>query len=80
MAAIEGKYGTITASNKAFHPDEPVFLIRATDRKAAETIRHYIWLCEKMGCTFEHIDAAEKHLEQIQDWQEANPTLVKKPD
>lgn len=79
-AAIEGKYGLITASRKKFHPGEPVFLLRATDRKAPEAIYHYAILCKQIGCSEEHVDAALSHGDRIREWQLQNPELVKNPD
>ena len=77
---IDGKYGHITAEHKQFHPDEPLFLLRATDRHAPETIRMYADLCEDKGCTPEHVDAAYRHAERMENWQAANSDLVKTPD
>lgn len=75
--ACDGKYGIITAEKKQFHPGEPVFLIRATDPAAAETIEHYAAQCKLRGCSDEHIAACEMHAARIATWQADNPDLVK---
>lgn len=74
---IEGKYGTITASEKKFHPGEPVFLIRGTDPFAAHSIIDYARRCQSAGCPAEHVDAAFDQAMKIADWQRENPEKVK---
>lgn len=81
IGAAEGKYGVITASNKAFHPGEPVFLIRATDPFAHDIIKDYAEYCRQNECSPEHVEAAHAHAERIRHWQRKNLHLVKKlPD
>lgn len=81
MPGIEGKYGTITTTGKQFHPGEPVFILRATDPLAPDAIREYADLCEDWACAKDHVDAVLDHADRIEEWQKANPTLVKKlPD
>ena len=81
MAAIEGKYGIITAEKKQFHENEPVFLLRGTDPLAVEAIREYAFACHKAGCAEEHCNAAWDHAKRMEDWQDAHPELVKElPD
>ena len=46
---MENKYGKIPASNAVFPAEEPLFLIRAQDKFAARTVRHYADLREKAG-------------------------------
>lgn len=77
---LEGKYGTIYSSNKRFHPGEPVFIIRATDRNAVRGIMDYAARCITEGCTGEHVEACVTHALRIRDWQTKHPELVKKPD
>jgi hypothetical protein len=79
-SAVEGKYGVITARRKAFHPGEPVFIIRATDRNAVAAVIDYASACANDGCDALHVKAAVDHAYRIREWQENNPTLVKKPD
>ena len=76
----DGKYGTIYCTGKQFHPGEPVFLIRATDRNAHNTLTYYAQVCAKDRCSPEHVDAVVDHAVRIYQWQKANPTLVKQPD
>lgn len=78
--AIEGKYGKITTEKKQIPEDEPVFLLRATDHNTPAVLAGYMMLCCLSGCSIEHLNAIEEHKKRIQDWQEANPSKVKKPD
>lgn len=77
MNNIDGKYGEITMSKKQLHPGEPVFLLRAQDPLAPATIRDYAVLCEQRDCHPAHIEAANRHAQRIEDWQEEHPELVK---
>jgi hypothetical protein len=76
-----GKYGAIFSTQKKFHRDEPVFLIRATDPLAYKIVQEYGERCVVAGCSTEHVEAAFAHAKRIREWQERNPSLVKKlPD
>ncbi len=79
-SAVEGKYGRIRADKKNFHPDEPVFLFRATDRLAPAAIIQYAIACREAGCSPEHVKACLEHAKRVQEWQRDHPELVKLPD
>lgn len=71
------KYGKITSSKVKFKPDEPVFLIRATDPFATTTVIEYARRCEKEGTEKKLVDEAFDHAMRIAEWQRHNPDLVK---
>ena len=73
----QGKYGTITSSEKQFHLNEPIFLLRATDPLAPQAISKYADLCSQEGCSDEHVRAAYDWAATIAAWQSENPELVK---
>ncbi len=78
---IDSKYGRVTVENKTFHPDEPVFLLRATDPLTVKMVREYAERCVVAGCDATHVADAFAHAHRIEAWQQANPALVKKrPD
>lgn len=78
---VEGKYGVVFSTQKKFYRDEPVFLIRATDPLAYKLVLEYGERCMVAGCDDAHIKAAFDHAARIFDWQQKNPSLVKKkPD
>lgn len=54
-----------------------MFLLRATDPFAAQTVMEYARHCEDAGCSKEHVEAAMDHAYRIRQWQAENPTLVK---
>ena len=59
--------------------DEPVFLIRGRDILAPEAVQAYMNLC-KVLCLDEQAGEVDKAIDEIVEWQEANPNLVKDPD
>lgn len=77
MSGIDGKYGEITSSKKEFHPEEPIFLFRATDPLAPVAIRYYGEICRQADCAPEHTEAVFRHASRIEDWQRQHPDLVK---
>lgn len=82
MGGIDRKYGTITTEreNTPFHPNEPVFLIRAQDRCAVETVLAYAELASEQGAPEELVAGAQAAADGIAQWQNDNPNLVKTPD
>lgn len=77
---MPAEYGVITASKKEFHPGEPLFLFRASDKLMIMRIADYADDCEDSGCSQEHVDGVRAALEKIRVWRLANKNLVKKPD
>ncbi len=79
--AREGKYGEIFATNKTFHKDEPVFLLRGTDPLAFTTIMLYHALARVAGCSQGFLDEILTHAGNMETWQHENTHLVKtRPD
>lgn len=73
------KYGSVWAENKAFHQDEPVLVLRASDRLAPAAIRAYAELCEAAGVPNDHTCVTLETAQVFLDWQQKNAKLVKKP-
>ena len=74
---IDSKYGQITTEHGTFHPDEPVFLLRGQDPLAPGAIESYAILCEIEECDPGHVADAREAAARMEDWQAANPDLVK---
>lgn len=74
---IDGKYGRITTERGDFYPEEPVFLLRAQDPLAPGAIESYAILCEMEDCDPGHVAAVREAAARMEEWQEANPELVK---
>lgn len=72
----KGKYGSIKSSEVKFHPDEPLFLIRATDRFAVHTVIEYARRLQKEGASEEFVDDIFNVAMKIAEWQRENPELV----
>lgn len=64
--------------NKAA-PDEPLFILRPTDRNAPAMILHWIQLSAASGVPNEKLQSAFDQFKEISDWQKDHPELVKNP-
>lgn len=60
--------------------DEPVFILRGNDALAPATIQAWLDLAEDSDVNAEKVNFAEKHLQDIKEYQEKNPDKVKLPD
>lgn len=81
MPGIDLKFGEVTTTEKTFHENEPVFIIRGQDPLATQIIHHYRDAAIRKGCDREHIDAVSRAIEEFHKWQNENSDLVKeKPD
>jgi len=49
-------------------PDEPVFLLRAQDSVAADTVRHWAYLNERANGDPALTQAAREHAIRMDDW------------
>jgi hypothetical protein len=61
-------------------PDEPVFLLRASDVWAPVLVRHWAALAEESGAPIEKRRAAHRVANEMRAWREQNPDRVKAPD
>lgn len=82
--AQDPKYGQVTVEKipgNPFEEDEVVVLFRARDKKLPELLGHYEFLCSGEGNSpQEHLDSILSVREQVVEWQEQHPELVKVPD
>ncbi len=63
-------------SGEMIPDDEPIFILRARDRKAPSIIAHYAELCQDPT----HKDAVRTRSAQFFNWQECHKDRVKEPD
>lgn len=75
-----GKYGHIQTERGKFHDGEPVFILRAADAAALETLGAYLGMCAFLGCSADHLGGIQDIINQFELWQHTNPELVKLPD
>jgi hypothetical protein len=77
------KYGQVAISKSDDHsplnPEEPVFILRATDSLACAAIRQYANLCHTAGLG-EHAGSITPVLRMFEEWQRQNPEKVTAPD
>jgi hypothetical protein len=73
--AKAGKYGEVPFEN--IPDDEPVFVIRAKDRAALETLYAYVEYVEDVGAEKEFIDhITEQVVPDFRAWQQSHDTKV----
>src|SRR5215813_6030170 len=63
-------------SGAAIPEDEPIFIFRASDRKAAEVLWHYSAHCKDKI----HRKAVETRALQFENWAQEHPSRMKEPD
>ena len=84
MRQIDGKYktnGNITKMDGTPIPDdEPLILFRAKDKLLPQVIENYKKLCQDAGCQPQQIETLGQLIQQVKDWQAANPDKVRLPD
>ena len=73
---IENNQIVNIATGIAVPEEEPVFILRAQDIVAADTIDFYVDMCDNA----DHIAAAEKVRLEFVQWRVNNITRVKQPD
>lgn len=56
--------------------DEPLFILRAQDRKALPALSHYLAILD----TLEHKAEVMKSINDFREFQEMNPERMKEPD
>lgn len=66
---------TVRATGKPIPDDEPVFILRASDRHAVDVLDFYSTRCDGTQSF-----AAEQVAEVFQQWANANPGRMKEPD
>ena len=74
------KYGEVTTKKGSIPRDEPVFVLRAQDRAALPTLRHYENECRVLGAGEDHYSAITNVIEKFQKFADDNPDKIKTPD
>lgn len=63
-------------TGKPIPSNEPVFILRAKDVFAPQTLAYYLQFC----VTVEHKQAVEQRISEFNKFQRDNPDVVKAPD
>ena len=56
--------------------DEPVFVLRAQDACAIDTLHAYVNACEAHGASDEHLEAVDVVRKRFMAWQRTHSTKV----
>lgn len=65
---VDAKYGEITTEYGAIGEDEPVFVLRAQDVLAHETLVHYHKQAGRFGCTTHFRDDVLQAIVNFERW------------
>lgn len=57
-------------------PDEPIFVLRAQDRLAPETLQFWIDIAERDGVCPSKLNDARLSLRDMREWQELHETKI----
>jgi hypothetical protein len=60
--------------------DEPLFVLRAQDVTAPETVRHWARNAQTRGVNMSKVSEAFQCANDMEDWQNRNLAIVKAPD
>lgn len=72
--ARDTKYGDIDIEK--IGKDEPVFILRAQDRKALQAMARYRSICEEGGVEQSHLDAIDRAYDAFTEWQRTHATKL----
>lgn len=76
--AQDSKYGKIDI--EGIPDDEPIFILRAQDKAAPQTINQYAENAIRAGSPTEHAAAARRVSSTMREWQQENEEKVKAGD
>lgn len=76
LMGYSARYGKVTTEKGDIPEEEPVFLFRAQDKTLPTILSRYYQMCREMGTTAEHLEALDKVIHDIVDWQSKNFTEV----
>lgn len=63
-----------------FPKDEPLFVLRAKDMAAAQTLEQYHAICEGIGSDEKHLAGVFKAINNFHEWADNNKDQIKVPD
>jgi len=78
--AIDLKYGKVTLERGSIGEDEPVVVLRATDKLVPKLLAYYRLFCWKAGSPQTHLDQIDRSIKAIEIWQLESRDRVKVPD
>lgn len=78
-SGVDCKYGWVEVERQRFHPEEPVFVLRAQDRTSIPAMEAYLKLCCDLNCPKDHLNGVSIAIEMFRRWQVMNFGLTKLP-
>jgi hypothetical protein len=72
------KHNNRTLRNAA--DDEPIFVLRAADNHAIDTVLHWLERADEAGLSDEKYKAAKAAVTAMEDWRTLNAAKCKNPD
>jgi len=76
---IDGDQIIKTSNNQPIPKDEPLFLFRARDKHALDTLLHYRQLCLVDGCTDYQMAGINERIAEFRLFRDMRPTSMKQP-
>lgn len=77
---LDVKYGEVTVEHNGFLAGEPVFVLRAKDAAAIDTLEAYRQAAGGIGAQQAHLDAVNEVIRTFRAWQAENEDRVRVPD
>ena len=77
---IMSKKTPVSVFESAMKNNEPVFVLRAKDSVAEDTIFEYLSRCINAGCSQEHLNGVRKIRDDFIQWKRDHQDQVKRPD
>ena len=77
---ISKRFGRISTELEQIPDDEPVFLIRASDRGSIAGLDAYLALCSSMGDDQERLDNIQQAREFFRVWQSESKDAERRDD
>lgn len=78
---LDAKYGRVTTEKGSFHPNEPVFLVRASDPLGAYLVNAYYLAARLLGCAKPFLLDVGRVLSDFRNWAAGNADKMKsRPD
>lgn len=78
--AKDNKYGDVVLEHGNISEDEPIFVFRARDIHLPDVLDLYHTICKNSGSPERHLELINESMQQIMDWQNANPDKVRIPN
>lgn len=82
MIKLDAKFFGIIrkAKDNSIVPHDEYMVFLAKDNAFAMCLPLYLEACQKLGCDSDQLAAVRRMIKRVEEWREANPDRLKKPD